>query len=343
VKNQKVTIHTIAARLNITASTVSRALSGNKRISQKTRELVNKTAAEMGYKPNHMASNLRKGKGNLIGVIIPRINRHFFSHAIAGMEAITNPAGYNLMICQTNESQAKEIDGLQTLINNRAEGVIMSISNETRNGAHIQAATDGGMPVVLFDRIIKNLNIDHVINDNFAGAYEATKHIIEQGYKNIVHFSGSLHINVYEQRLNGYKKAMNEANLDVTSDMIFDNIITRLSGEELAQTLLTKNKLPDAIFSSSDYSALGALITFKNAGINIPQDIGIVGFANEPFTELTDPALTTLEQYSEDIGRSAARLLIERIENKQNKEVPSSLSFKPQLIIRKSSQRNTID
>lgn len=333
------TIHTIAAKLNMSASTVSRSLSGNSRISQKTRDLVSATAFEMGYKPNHLASNLRKGKANLIGVIIPRINRHFFSHAIAGMETITNPAGYNLMICQTNEDAESEIKSMQTLINNRADGIIMSISNGTRNDEHILAALAAKVPVVLFDRVLKSLNIDHVINDNFQGAYEATKHLIDQGYKKIIHFAGPLHINVYEDRCNGYRKAMDEAELTVSSEMIFENVLTRIKGEEIMQKLVQNNEIPEAIFSASDYSALGALLVIKKAGIKVPEQMGICGFANEPFTELTEPAISTLEQYSEEIGKSSARMLIERIEQGVGNGPSSSMSFKPRLIIRDSSKR----
>lgn len=341
VENRKATIHTIAAKLNMSASTVSRALSDNARISKKTRDLVKQTAEEMNYRPNHMASNLRKGKGNLIGVIIPRINRHFFSHAIAGMESITNPAGYNLMICQTNEDAESEISSLQTLIHNRVDGIIMSISTGTKNDHHVNAAQKEGIPVVLFDRVFKNRNIDHVINDNFAGGYEATKHLIDQGYKKIIHFAGPLHINVYEDRFNGYKKAMNEAGLEVNNKMIFEDVLTRVKGEETTSKLIEANNLPDAIFSASDFSALGALLTLKNAGVNVPEKVGICGFANEPFTELTEPAITTLEQYSEEIGKSSARMLIERLENGREKGLSSSMSFKPKLIIRNSSLKKT--
>jgi len=340
VKNRNVTIHTIAARLNLSASTVSRALAGNTRISQKTRDQVNETALEMNYKPNNLASNLRKGKGNLIGVIIPRINRHFFSHAIAGMETVTNPNGYNLMICQTNEVTENEIQSLQTLINNRAEGIIMSISIDTVNDGHIKAAMKQGVPVVLFDRVFKDLNIDQVVNDNFSGGYEATKHLLDQGYRNIVHFAGPLHINVYADRCEGYKIAMHEAGIEVTNSMVFENVLTRKKGEEITQAFIDTGVLPDAIFSASDFSALGALLLLKKKGINVPKTVGICGFANEPFTELTEPGMTTLEQYSEEIGKSAARMLIDRITKSKDSDMSSTITFQPKLIIRGSSLKN---
>ena len=337
MENKKATIHHIAAKLNMSASTVSRALNDYYRISPATRELVKKTAAEMNYKPNQLASNLRKGKGNMIGVIIPRLNRHFFSHAIAGMEAIVNPTDYNLMICQTNEDYESEKRSIQAFIKNRIDGIIISMATGSRKTDHVEAAINEGIPIVFFDRIPTDLNIDQVTNDNFAGAYEITSHLIAQGYRKIIHFAGPMHVNVYQDRLRGFRKAMADAGYDVTNDMVYDDVLTRAKGEEVAEDICKSGCFPDAIFSASDFSALGALLVFKKHGIKIPEEIGIAGFANEPFTELTEPGITTLEQYSEEIGKSSARLLIERIESENEINVASSTSFKPKLIIRGST------
>lgn len=339
MNKKKTTIHDIASKLNMSASTVSRALNDYYRISKKTRELVKETAIEMNYKPNQLASNLRTGKGKMLGVIVPRINRHFFSHAIAGMEAITNPAGYNLIICQTNEDFEIEKQSLQTLLNNRIDGIMMSLSSGTKDEDHILAAIKEKVPIVFFDRTLRSKEVDHVINDNFSGGYEVTKHLIEQGYRKIFHFSGPLHINVYNLRFQGYKQAMNDAGLDVTNDMVFEDILTRDRGEELTEKLISTANIPDAIFSASDFSALSALLVFKNHGIKIPSEVGIAGFANEPFTEIVEPGITTLEQHSEEIGRSVARMLINRLENESENEQACTLSFKPQLIIRESSMK----
>jgi LacI family transcriptional regulator len=326
----------------MSASTISRALAKHPRISVKTRERVQKTAAEMNYRPNHLASNLRRGKGKLIGVIIPRINRHFFSHAIAGMETITNPAGYNLIICQTNEDFESEKLSLQTLINNRVDGIIVSVASGTRTANHFQAAINEKIPLLFFDRIVEELDTDRVVNDNFAGAYEVTKHLIEQGFRNITHLAGPLHINVYKNRYTGYLKAMEEAGIEVLPEMVIDNCLTRDKGEQLAQEICNSGTLPDAIFSASDYSALGVYLVFKQNGIEIPNDVGLAGFANEPFTEFLEPSITTLEQFGEDMGQSVARMLIDRLESKDEKKFTSSVSFKPKLIIRESTVRKNI-
>jgi len=335
---KKVTIHDIAAQLKMSASTVSRAMADNPRISKKTRSLVKSTAIEMNYKPNQLASNLRRGKGKMVGVIVPRISRHFFSHVISGIESITNPAGYNLIICQTNESYETEVKSLQTMLNNRVDGVVMSISSETINIEHIKSTIEEKIPLVFFDRTPNGIDVDSVQNDNFTAGYEMTKHLIDQGYRRIAHFAGPLNINIYRDRYNGYRKALDEAGVVYDDSLLFNNVITRPKGEETAMNILKSGNIPDAVFSVSDYAALGALLIFRKHGIKIPGQMGMSGFANEPFTELVDPSMTTVEQYGEEIGKNAVRLLIDRIEGGQN-DASRLVSFKPKIIYRKSSMR----
>lgn len=339
MSTKKITIHNIGAKLGLAASTVSRALNNNMRISEETRKLVQQTANEMGYNPNTLASSFRTGKSKTIGIVIPRINRHFFSYAIAGMEQITNPAGYNLMICQTNENLEEEKRNVQTLVNNRVDGIIMSISVNTKNCSHIKAALNAGIQVVQFDRVSKDLNIDKVVNDNIYGGYQITKHLIEEGCRKIVHAAGPLHNNVYADRCSGYKMAMNEAGLEIAPNMIVELPLTREAGENYAKELIENGILPDAIFSASDYSALGILIEMKKQNIAIPEQISIAGFANEPFTEYIEPSMTTAEQHALEMGRSAANLLIERLNGKLEITVPRTLVIKPELITRKSTDK----
>lgn len=337
MENKKTTIHDIAAVLGITASTVSRALNGHPKISVQTKKRVEKAAAEMNYMPNKLAANLRRGRGNVIGVIVPRINRHFFSHAIAGMESVTNPAGYNLMICQSNEEYVIEKKSIQTLINNRVDGIIMSVSANTSDSSHIQIILDEGIHLVQFDRVSKGLSVNKVVNDNEAGAYDVTKHLIGRGYKRIIHFAGPLQLNVYQDRYQGYLKAMAEFGLQVTDDMIFENVLTRDKGASIIESLIVDRNLPNAVFSASDFSALGAMLAVKKNGIRVPDDIAIAGFANEPFTELTEPGLTSLEQFSEKMGQHAATMLIEDIKQDDQNREPVEVKIAPELIVRGSS------
>ncbi len=334
MENKKKTIHDIAAELGITASTVSRALNNNPRISASTREKVQKLARKVNYQPNKLAASLRNGRRNSIGVIVPRINRNFFSNAISGIESVTNPAGYTLMICQTNEDLHTEEKALQTLLNNQVGGIIMSISANTINGMHIQKAIDEGIHVVQFDRVSDELAVSKVVNDNFIGAYELTKHLLSKGYDKIYHFSGPLHINVYQERYSGYEKAMQEAGIPITEEMCFENILTRDQGGELALELEQQNKLPEAIFCASDFSALGARTALKTNGKNLSRQVEIAGFGNEPFTELMEPGMTSVEQFSTEMGMEAARLLIDSVENKQAAINPKVIIINTKIISR---------
>jgi len=340
MESKKTTIHDIASKLGITASTVSRALNYDSRISLSTRDKVIELAKKMNYQPNKLAANLRTGHGKNIGVIVPRINRNFFTGAIAGMESITNPAGYTLMICQTNENYGSEQKSLQSLINNRVDGIIMSVSAETKNSDHIQRVIDMGIKLVQFDRVSNELKVSKVVNDNFKGAYELTKHLLEQGYKRIFHFSGPLHLNVYQERYKGYQQAMEEADLNVNKEMLIKNVLTKVQGANAISSLLESKNLPEAIFSASDFSGIGAAISLQNKGIKIPDDCAIAGFANEPFTEMTQPGMTTVEQFSEKMGKHTAKLLIMDIEEQEGSVDPTIIKIDTKLIIRESSYGN---
>lgn len=335
MEQNKVTIHDIAALLGLSASTVSRALSDHPRISEETKERVFQKARELNYHPNKLASKLRNGKGNSIGVIVPRINRDFFSNAISGMESITNPAGYSLMICQTNEDFESEMKGLQSLANNQVDGILMSISAQTRNSLHIQKAILDGIRIVQFDRVSPDLDLCQVLNDNFEGAYQLTRHLLRQGHRRIFHYSGPLHINIYQDRFSGYQKALEEAGLFVETDWLYQNILTREQGAEVTRELFEQGRLPEAVFAASDYAALGARTTLMDLDIQMAQKLEIAGFGNEPFTELLQPGMTTVEQFPFEMGQKAAKLLIDSIEANNPGPAREQIEIKTKLIIRK--------
>ena len=339
MNKRQVTIHDIARKLDIAASTVSRALSDHPRISPATKKLVLEMAEKMQYKPNAVASSLRRGQGNTIGVIVPLINRHFFANIIHGIETITQPEGFHIIICQSNERLDKEIENIQTLIQNRVNGIMISISAETRDAKHFNQIHKAGIPLVQFDRYVDYPAGSQVVNDDFEGGYQATKHLIEQGYKRIGHFSGPLFISLYERRYAGYRKALEDNGIQPDPGLLFEGVITREKGMSTMENILKGKNVPDAIFAAGDYGALGALLVAKERGINIPKDMGIIGYVNEPFTEWIDPSLTTNEQFGAEVGRSAAQVLLEQI--RAEKPLPAKkLLIHPKLIIRNSTLRN---
>lgn len=337
-KNQS-TIHDIAKYLKVSASTVSRALNNHPRISETTKNLVKKAAKELNYKPNTLASNLRKGKGNTIGVIIPIINRHFFANIIHGIEKIATPAGYQIIICQSNENYEKEVESIQTLIRNRVSGILISVSSETKDSFHFQSAIKSNIPIVMFDRTLEDFHAFKIRNDDFSGGYNATRHLIEQGYKKVAHFSGPLHIPTYRDRFEGYSKALSDNDIEYSDTLVYENTINREKGSDVMNGILNSKTVVDAVFAASDMSALGALLMLKEKKIKVPDEIGVAGYVNEPFSEFIEPSLTSTEQFGEEMGQSAAKLIIDEImtESSENKK---TLIIAPKLIIRSSSSRN---
>jgi len=336
---KKITINDIAKALSVTPSTVSRALAGNTRVSIKTRNLVNEKAREMGYQPNVIAASLRKGKSDTVGMIVPRVNRHFFSNVISGVEEILNPAGYNLVICQSGENAFKEEKAVETLLRNQVGGIILSLSVQTQSYEHLEEVVRRGIPLVQFDRINPAIPGAKVINDNYTGAYLATKHLLKSGYKRVAHFAGERKIKAYQERYEGYLKAMNEAGHDLDQGLLFENIITRQAGNATIKQVLEEG-IADAVFCAGDYSALGALEGLKETGVMVPDDFGIVGFANEPFAELMYPTLSSVEQNAFEIGNKAAAAMIKSIEGEAANDeflVPT------RLIVRQSSQKEQSD
>lgn len=337
-KEQKMarpTINDIAKALNITPSTVSRALAGNTRVSAATRELISRTAAEMGYERNLLASSLRKGSTDTVGMIVPRINRQFFSNVISGAEAILNPAGYNLIICQSHERQEDEKRAIMTLMRNQVAGIIMSHSLETTDSKSLADITKSGLALVQFDRAFRDIEGASVTNDNFTGAYQATAHLIKSGYKRIGHLGGDLLSNVYTDRMEGYKKALADNGIEIDESIIFNDSITRDKGfYNMAKALQAGC---DALYCSGDYAALGVIEYARHNNIDIPNEFGVIGTANENFAELLTPALTTLEQNAFDMGNRAAQAFLDIKQGKSDAELKIEIPMR--LIVRDSSRK----
>lgn len=313
---RRVTITDIANELGITPSTVSRALAGNSRVRSDTREKVFQTARAMGYQPNVLASSLRRGRSMTIGMIVPRINRNFFSHVISGVEELLNPAGYNLLISQTHESYGLEQKAVRSLTGNQVGGIIISHSVETKTFKHLHAVVDEGIPLVQFDRVASELPGPRIVNDNFLGGLRSVQHLIRNGCKRIAHFAGALHINVYRERFDGYKYALQQAGIEYDPALVIEDCIIQERGAEAVRKLVLNESI-DAVFAASDYSALGAIRELKKMKVLVPETVCITGFANEPFAELIEPSLSSVEQNAFEMGNRIARAIIDNLENKK--------------------------
>ena len=335
-----ITIHDIARELNVSASTVSRALQNHPRISETTRKAVQKLAARYNYQPNVVASSLRRGKSKTVGVIVPGINRNFFANVIGGLEEVLADAGYHLIICQTHEQIDNEASAIQTLINARVDAIILSISMETTNSDHIKKLIDRGIPLYFFDRIVEGIHAGSVVIDDQLGAYLNVKHLLEQGYRRIAHVAGADHITIYRDRKKGYLKAMREAGIRVSPSWIIKKPLVLEGGETAFDHAMTLSDPPDAIFCAGDFAALGVMKAALKKGLRVPEDLGITGFANEPFTEFIQPSLTTVNQRGGEMGKIVANMLLQCGKNNTEPGVCEQIVLVPELIVRNSSILN---
>lgn len=341
MKKKRTTIYDIAEKLNLTASCVSRALSNSNYVKEDTRQLILKTAAELNYKRNILASNLRKGHSKTIGIVVPRVNQNFFSNVIAGIEEATNEKDYNLIICQSNESQEKEIKCINTLVNQQVDCIIISISAENRDYKHLKNVIDHGIQLIQFDRVVDELNTLKVINDNEQASLEAVSHLIEQGYTRIALLEGPQNLNIFKQRKAGYLAALKKYDLPVINELIVKNAWTKELGARATRKLLGLPNPPDAVFAStSDFSALGVLEVAIDMGFKVPNELGICGYSNEAFTEITSPSITTIDQFSFFMGKTIANLYFEELKINEVDTKPKTISIKPNLVIRSSTNRN---
>ncbi len=335
----KPTISDIARALNITPSTVSRALSGNPRVSPATRAIVEKKAQEIGYERNVLASSLRRGVTDTVGLVIPRVNRQFFSNVISGVEAVLNPAGYNLIISQSHERRDDERRAVQTLLHNQVAGILISHSLETVDPvafAQMFSSADD-VTIVQLDRAFKGVGDVAVVNDNYNGAKIATQHLIESGYKHIGHLGGDLNSNVYAERRAGFVDAMNDAGLEIEESLMFEDSITRDKGFYNAAKAIEHGC--DALYCAGDYAALGVIEYARIRGVSIPQQLGVVGTANETFADIVTPPLTSLEQNAFEIGSKAAQAFLMIKQGRKLEE--NTINVAMRLIVRDSSRKKT--
>lgn len=325
----KVTITQIAQALDITPSTVSRALAGSTRVKPQTRELVERTARQMGYERNEMASNLRRGTAQTVGIIVPRINRQFFGSVISGAEAMLNRAGYTVIIAQTHETLDGEIAALKTMRRNQVAGILISHNIESGNGEHIREIIGDSIRLVQFDRVYDDLPGAKIVNDNFAGAYAATAHLAAQGYRRIGTLAGHSTCKHYRERRDGYLQAVRDACRSGMEPMVFENSILRETGRESALKAMEAGC--DALYCAGDFSALGALDAAREKGLRVPEDLGIVGTANENFTALMSPSMSSIEMSPQLMGELAARAFLDGTDG--------TVTVPMQLIIRNSSTK----
>jgi len=316
---EPVTIKDIAKALGLSTSTVSRALRDTHEISAATKKIVLAYAKEIGYQPNPIALSLKERRSKSIGVVVSEVANSFFSQAINGIESIAYDRGYHVIISQTHESYDREVINVQHLASRSVDGLLVSLSSQTEDISHLTSLHERGLPIVFFDRVADEIITHKVIANNQKGAYQATCHLINSGYKRIAHLTSSSHLSISIERLAGYEEALKENGIATNpayikhcphGGMIYEEM------ENAIKELLALEEKPDAIFVAGDRLSTGCLSVFKNLNINVPNDMAIAGFSNSDVLDLFNPSLTSVRQPAFEIGQLATQMLLQLIEAK---------------------------
>jgi len=333
--NKQVTLKDLARKLRLSVSTVSRALRDVQDINPETKQQVLALAEELNYEPNFIAKSLVNKNTKMIGVILPVIASRYFADALSGMMEIADSKGYHIMFCQSDESVEKEELSIKKLVSIRAAGILISVSKDTSNTELFLKVQKKGIPIVFFDRVLENIDATKVTVDQHHSAYLAVEHLIKRGYKRIAHVAGPKQLSIAAERLNGYLQALAEHNLPVNEDFIQYCEDFEKNAHEKAEVLFNLDTKPDAIFAVNDASAIICIKHLEKLGYKIPEDVAVVGYNNDPISEVVSPCLTTIKQPSYEVGKLATKLLIEEIEGKQTEIAEEILNG--ELIIRASS------
>jgi len=340
----RITISHIAKALNTTPATVSRALNNHPSISEKTKKTVAEAAQRLNYRRNSIASSLRSGKSCIVGVIVPSAEINFFGSVVHGIESVATQKGYNVLIYQSNETHDYEIRAIETFLSARVDGILVSIAKDTLDYTHFINVKNLGIPIVFFDRANTEIGIHSVIINDYKGAFIATQHLIDKGYKRIAHISGPQHIKIFNDRLRGYMAALQANNIRFRNNYVYNGNVSIDAGRKAIKKLLSIAGPPDAVFAVEDFTALGAIKQLKEDNIKIPDDFGVIGFANELFGEHISPTLSTIDQQTVQMGKRAFELLLELIDNEhaENPIELQSVILEPIPIFRNSSSRYEI-
>lgn len=314
----------IARELDVSISTVSKALKDSPEISEDTKQKIQAFAKLYNYRPNNIALSLKNRKTNTIGIIIPEIVHHFFSKVIRGVELVANQRGYNVIIGLSNESFSKEVINMEMLANGSIDGFIISISKETQqlqDYHHFNETMNQGMPIVMFDRVVSDINCDKVVVNDFNGAKRAVEKLIENKCENIALITTKDYVSVGKLRTQGYLDALQEHNITPEADLILkmgdtpdyeENL--EILESEIEQLFKTNPKI-DGVFAVNELYALYAMKVARKLGLDVPNNVQVIGFTDGVLSKHATPSLTTVSQHAQQMGEKAAHLLIDKLES----------------------------
>jgi LacI family transcriptional regulator len=337
-KGHQVTMKEIAKKLGVSVSTVSRALKDSPELHPDTKLRIVEMAKSMNYQYNLLAQSLRISRSKVLGVIVPELTSHFFSSNISGIQDTAYKRGYNIMICQSNESYEQEKANIRTLVSSQVDGLLISLSRETKSYEHIQELYDREIPFIMFDRVTEEIPVSRVTVDDAHGAYLAVHHLLEQGCKKIAYFSGPEDLYISKKRKEGYLEALAEYGIPEKESKVYFTDLTPEMNRQVTLNMLESGDIPDAIFAMIDPLALDVMMVLKEKGIKIPEQIALAGFTNNPTSAVVEPSLTTVSQPGYEMGQLAANHLLDQLDEIVSDD-PQSFVLLTTLIERNSTKK----
>lgn len=327
----------IAKKLGVSVSTISRALKDSPELHPETKRKIVEMAKAMNYHPNLLAQSLRISRSKTLGVIVPEITSHFFASCISGIQDTANRRGYNVMICQSNESLDQEKANIRTLVSSQVDGLLISLSRETNTFEHLYDLYNREINFVLFDRVQEDIPVSKVTFNDAGGAYQVTNHLLQAGYRRIVYVSGPEDLYISKKRKEGYLNALAEYGIGEDASLIKISDLTLEDNVRIANEIADMNPRPDAVFCMIDPVAVDVLTQWKSVGIKIPEDMALAGFTNNPSSAVVEPTLTTVAQPGYEMGKLAVSHLLDQLDGIASED-PISIVLETTLIPRRSTQ-----
>jgi len=332
-----VTISDIAKLLNLSTSTVSRALKDHPDINADTKKRVRDAASKLNYHPNSIAAGLRQSQTKTIGVIVPKISNYFYSSAISGIEDLAYASGYRVIICQSDESYEREVMNTRALLSGMVDGLLVAISRETKDVTHFEEVKNRKTGLIFFNRVPDEMTASKVFSDDIKGAYLATEYLIRSGCQRIAHFSGPENLSLSRNRLQGYNEALNDYRINLGEQWVYGSGANSAFGHEAVMAMLESGKMADGITAFNDWVAIGAMLELKKHGYKIPEDVAVFGFSNIPSATIIEPTLSTVDQSGFTVGKKAFELLIDQINGDKISGHRAQAVIDTSLIIRNST------
>jgi LacI family transcriptional regulator len=334
-----INIKQLAQQLNLSISTVSRALNDSYDISPATRKKVLELSKKLNYQPNPHASSLRRHKSKTIAVVVPEIANNFFALAINGIQTAAREKGYHVLIYVTNENDQIESEALKHLDNGRVDGLLISVSNKTVSDENLLRIQEQGLPIVFFDRVRDEFETAKVTTDDFESAFKAAEHLVQQGCKRIAYLQISKNLSIGVNRMRGYLEALNEYKLEQDKKWFIDCVDNREKNYQMIKALMKSKDQPDGIFASVEHLAITSYVVCKDLGLKIPKDVKVISFSNLETAALLSPPLTTITQPAYEIGKEAASILLKALTKKNFQLTNSKLVLPSRLIERESTAK----